>query len=84
MYHSRAFQCFDRVDYVGNQLSSKLNSKTGTVVAHVKNEPGAYVVEFSNNDAFIVGESSLRRHVNTAKDEKEPEIQLRRKYEDVD
>lgn len=76
------FQRFDRVDYVGSKLTSELHSKVGNIISKVEREKGAYVVEFGD-DAFIVSEANLRKHVATAKEEKETLVLRTRKY-DVD
>lgn len=72
------FQQGDLVNYVGEKFASEIRSKLGEVVARVKNEPGAYVVDFGD-DAYIVGERSLTRFKASNKSEPMPKVQRRRR-----
>lgn len=81
----------DIVRYVGsNPALKKGDVSRGEVLAPMGNEPGVYVVEFGNEEAYVVPEASLTRYVASIQDlekaAKEPEVvqKKRRRSSDDD
>ena len=85
---SDIFMIGDCVVYVGDKIKS-LNSKAKAWLhAKVDNEPGAWVVEYSDTkqrDSYIIDEKNLR-HYQPTKAEKQsgPEVQPRHSRLDND
>ena len=63
------FMPFDIVNYRGTKFKD-LKSKLGEVIARVK-ESGAYIVDFGQEQAYILSENSLERWRPSPKDVKE-------------
>jgi len=74
----------DKVRYSGQKFARELSGKgkVGEVVAHVQNQPGAYVVDFGD-DSYVMGERSLTHWRPTAAELKEgktePVVETRRR-----
>jgi hypothetical protein len=79
----------DKVRYAGRKFARELSGKgkVGEVVAHVQNQPGAYVVDFGD-DSYVMGERSLERWRPTAAELKEgktePTVEVRRRKRSSD
>ncbi len=78
----QVFMPDDKVVYVGKTLASEIGAKQGWVIAPVRNEQGAYVVEFGD-ESFVVSAASLAKY-NPAGANVGPEIRQfkRRRNED--
>jgi hypothetical protein len=70
----------DNVKYVGRKFHSELSTRRGEVVALVKNEPMAIVVDFGD-DTYICRTDSLARFVPSQKEEKEIEIVRKHRFD---
>ena len=73
----------DKVKYVGSKFRSELALKRGEVVATVRNQPSAVVVDFGD-DTYICNVNNLKRFVPSPMEEKEVEIRKRRADPEVE
>jgi hypothetical protein len=61
MSNFSAFHQGDLVRYTGNKFRAEIGTHVGEVVAAVDGSPGALVVDFGGDSAFILSETNLRR-----------------------
>lgn len=70
----------DKVCYVGQKFSQELGMRIGEVIAILKDSPNKIVVDFGDEQAYLLNSSSLKRPHPS----REKEFALNRKHRDED